>query len=341
MGKMQEFGAVSAKIRAMQSHLLGEDDYRKIAGEKTFAEALAVLAEYPAYRNLISEIPPDRADRMSIEEAVRKSEYADFLKLYRFSGIREKAFLRLYASRYEAQVLKHCLRHAASGEEILARVSCPESIFSIASKADLGRLIAAGTPEEFFAAAEKSQYGAAFRKLHAEGNTKLADYEAAVDLTRYRLLWDAEKKGLKKEDGAILREIIGSEIDIQNIIWIVRMREYYSMSPEEIRKRLIPIHWKLRPALRDRLIAAPDRGAFCEVLSHSPYARLLPAGGKREISLEEMKTRAFEAVYGGSVRKNYYSIACIAAYLFRKERELEKIITALEKIRYGKGGTGS
>jgi V/A-type H+-transporting ATPase subunit C len=341
MGKLQEFGAVSTKVRAMQSRLLGEEDYRKMAGEKTFAGALGVLAEYPAYQNAIHEIPPDRADRMSIEEAIRKSEYADFLKLYRFSGIREKAFLRLYASRYEAQVLKRCLRHAVSGEEILARISCPESVFAIASKTDLDRLIAARTPEEFLDAADGSPCGPAFRKLRAEGNTRIADYESAVDLTRFRLLWDSRKNGLVKEDAAILREIIGSEIDIQNIIWILRMRKYYSMGPEEIRGRLIPIHWKLRPVLRDRLISAPDMETFREAIAHSPYAKLLPIREKREISLEEMKNRAFAAVYGGSVRKNYYSIACLAAYLFRKERELENIITVLERIRYGKGGTGS
>lgn len=341
MGKMQEFGAVTAKIRAMQSRFLTDDDYRKIAGQKTFAEALSLLEEYPEYREFLLPIPEKEADRFTIEEALRKSEYADFLKLYRFSGIREKKFLRLYASRYVAQVLKQCLRHAASGEEILARVSCPENIFGIATKMDLDRLIKARSVDEFLDAAADGPFGAAFQKLKAAGSQRIADYENAIDLTRYELLWNSEKNGLCKEDAGILREITGTEIDIQNIIWILRMREYYSMEGDAIRERLIPLHYKLRPAVRDRLIRARDAETFARELKRSKYTKLLPITEKRDLSLEEIKDRAFEVVYGGSVRKNYYSIACLAAYLFRKEREIEKIITVLEKIRYGKGGTGS
>ena len=62
--------------------------------------------------------------------------------------------------------------------------------------------------------------------------------ETALDVHYYRRLWNALLK-LKKTDRAAAERIIREEIALRNAAWALRLRTYYGMNAEEVRRRLV------------------------------------------------------------------------------------------------------
>ena len=52
-------------------------------------------------------------------------------------------------------------------------------------------------------------------------------------------------------------------------------------------------------------------------------------------NLERVGSMIQENVHRALMRQNPYSAACLEVYLYRKEQEVHRIITAMECVRYG------
>lgn len=84
---------------------------------------------------------------------------------------------------------------------------------------------------------------------------------SGLDQRYYRGLWDAMGKLVKKDRTAI-EGILREEISLQNAAWALRLRTYYRMDADSIRKRLISIE-------------APDAGPSVEALALSSLSLAL------------------------------------------------------------------
>ena len=58
---------------------------------------------------------------------------------------------------------------------------------------------------------------------------------------------------------------------------------------------------------------------------------------KEDISLEESTGQILYKMFQVAARRNPYSVAIVANYLYRKELEVENIVTAIEAVRYHVG----
>ena len=55
--------------------------------------------------------------------------------------------------------------------------------------------------------------------------------------------------------------------------------------------------------------------------------------------MEGLSREIIDRVYQVTSRREPYSIAALNSYLYFKEREIERIITTIERIRYGVAAT--
>ncbi|OYO88499.1 hypothetical protein CG709_13840, partial [Lachnotalea glycerini] len=110
MYKLLSYSGVTTKIRAMESNLLTEDDYRELASLKSVSEAAVFLRNKSAYRNLFADVDETRLHRGQIERLLKLSLYRDFTNIYKFSNPEQRKFLMFYFMRYEASILKTCMR---------------------------------------------------------------------------------------------------------------------------------------------------------------------------------------------------------------------------------------
>jgi len=65
----------------------------------------------------------------------------------------------------------------------------------------------------------------------------------AIDKAYFELLW-RRVQALRRDDRAVAREIVGTELDIHNIFAVMRLRLNYDLPPEEV-LALLPVHGRL------------------------------------------------------------------------------------------------
>lgn len=329
------YSGITTKVRAMESRLLKQEQFQELAEQEDVRSAADYLKEQPAYGEVFDGLDDTKLHRAYIEQILTQSEYRDFTRLYRFSGVKQRKFLDLYFKHYEVEVIKKLLRHVLGGREGQPDLSMFQEFFEKHSNLDLGMLCKAKNFSEFTEVLEGTVYGELLEQMQENGQPGLFDCELKLDLFYFQSLWKLRGKILSKAEQKILDGCFGSRLDLLNIQWIYRARSFYRLSPAEIYALLIPVHYRLRADKVKRLVEAEDDAKFFAVLKETPYGMQedIQAGKMPDIQL--LSNQMLNQIYGKTGRRYPHSPAVLDSYLYRKELEMRKIITTLEGIRYG------
>lgn len=331
------YSGISAKVRAMKSHLISDRQFREMAGLEDVRSAADYLKNQPAYVDIFSNLDDSKLHRSYLEQLLILSTYRDFTKLYCFSNLAQRRFLDLYFRHYEITLIKRCLRNVLSNTHGDLNLSVYHAFFERHSQIDIVRLSQAETMADFLSALDGSVYGAAFGGLSENPQPTLFDYEMRLDLLYFRSLWRIEKKTLNKKEQKILEQSFGCQLDLINIQWIYRSLKYYSLSAADIFALLIPVNYKLKRNEIQQMAEAATLEDFYGVLKGTCYGTLSPAALAKSPDPDALYEQVMDKIYAGNSRKYPYSIAVLAGYLHFKEAEQRKIITTIEGIRYGLG----
>ena len=329
------YSGITTKVRAMESRLLKPEQFRELAEQEDVRSAADYLKEQPAYAEVFDGLDDTKLHRGYIEQILTQSEYQDFTRLYRFSSMKQRKFLDLYFKHYEVEVIKKLLRHMLGGREGQTDLSMFQGFFEKHSELDLETLCRAKNFSEFTEALEGTVYGKLLSQMQEKGQTGLFDCELKLDLFYFQLLWKLRNKLLSKTERKILDDCFGSRLDLLNIQWICRARSFYRLSQAEIYALLIPVHYRLRADKVKLLVEAEDDAKFFAVLRKTPYGKQeeLQTGQMPDIQL--LSNQMLNRIYGRTGHRYPHSPAVLDSYLYRKELEMRKIVTALEGIRYG------
>ncbi len=135
-----------------------------------------------------------------------------------------------------------------------------------------------------------------------------------------------------KQYNASLTDMLGKQIDLNNIVWIYRMKKQGEFSPEQIREILIHAHDKLSKIEMEKLLQASNENEFCGILKQTFYAKYVnfsELGG-----LEEKIDRYLYHLYQKYFRNNIFDIGAVYAYMSMIEKENNDIMNIVEGIRY-------
>ena len=329
------YSGITTKVRAMESRLLKPEQFQELAEQEDVRSAADYLKEQPAYAEVFEGLDDTKLHRGYMEQILTQSEYRDFTRLYRFSGVKQRRFLDLYFKHYEVEVIKKLLRHVLGGREGKPDLSMFQDFFEKHSDLNLELLCRAKNFSEFTEALEGTVYGELLKQMQENGQPGLFDCELKLDLFYFRSLWKLRSKILSKEEQKILDACFGSRLDLLNIQWICRARNFYRLSPAEIYALLIPVHYRLRADKVKQLVEAEDEAKFYEVLKETPYGRQEELQTGRTPDIQLLSNQMLNRIYGKTGHRYPHSPAVLDSYLYRKELEMRKIITALEGIRYG------
>ena len=329
------YSGITTKVRAMESRLLKPEQFRELAEQEDVRSAADYLKEQPAYAEVFDGLDDTKLHRGYIEQILTQSEYRDFTRLYRFSSMKQRKFLDLYFKHYEVEVIKKLLRHMLGGREGQTDLSMFQGFFEKHSELDLETLCRAKNFSEFTEALEGTVYGKLLSQMQEKGQTGLFDCELKLDLFYFQLLWKLRNKLLSKTERKILDDCFGSRLALLNIQWICRARSFYRLSQAEIYALLIPVHYRLRADKVKLLVEAEDDAKFFAVLRETPYGKQeeLQTGQMPDIQL--LSNQMLNRIYGRTGHRYPHSPAVLDSYLYRKELEMRKIVTAIEGIRYG------
>ena len=126
-----------------------------------------------------------------------------------------------------------------------------------------------------------------------------------------------------------LRYIKGTEIDLQNILRIYRLKRYYP--EEEVFAHLIPVCYKLSKAMIKQMAESPGAAEFIVAVKHSPYAHI--SFENIELSIAQEMRR----VNSRATKRYPRSVAGLMAYLFTKKLEMRNLTAKEEATKHERG----
>lgn len=333
MGNLMLYSGIVTKIRAMQSRLLTEKDFGDIAGFKNVPEVIEYLKARPGYAEYIGEMDDSLYHRGNVEKVLYQSLFDDYSRIFRFAGIQQKKFLKLYWKRYEVDLINYCLRIVFNHYAAPFDLEYKKRFFDRYSDISIDKLITSVNINELVDNLRGTEYYGALSRIRESEEATLFDYDLALDLYYFSVMWRKERKLLAGHEKEMFLKDFGTKIDLLNLQWIYRAKKYYHMVPPDIYALTIPYHYRIRADEFKALVDTPTVEEFGHRVAQSYYAKRYHVGDPGTI--ERRYKDILKHLYLIDRRKDPYSIATVNAYLFLKEDEIDKLTTVLECIRYG------
>lgn len=332
MSGLLAYSGLTTKMRAMQSRFLNNSDFRELVELESVPQAVSYLKQMPSYEPIFGSEDENQLHRRTIERMLRQSIYRDFTKLYRFSNVEQRRFLSLYFKRYEVTIIKECLTNLFDHRNTSINLSAFEEFFEQHSRLNLSLMTASKTIDEFVEALRCTDYFSSFSRLLTLASPTLFDYEMTLDLYYFSEIWKMKNKLFSGNDLKELTIAYGSKFDMLNLQWIYRAKCYYHMSAAEIYALLIPCRYRLRTDEIRSMVESEHQSSLTGLIQQTYYGRKYQDFSIE--TLESMYASIMKHVLSGESRKNPYSVASIYSYLYHKEHEVNRIIIALECVRY-------
>ena len=144
-----------------------------------------------------------------------------------------------------------------------------------------------------------------------------------VDIELWKKLYETSKNNRK------LKELVGTEIDVMNLLWIFRSKKFFDYSSEEIKEILIPIYYRLSPKEINRLLDVNYNEFFSEI-NNTQYGDIIQSETNIYYDFGEYQYKKCIHIF----RESSFDISIVIAYFYLLEFEIRNIINIIESIRY-------
>lgn len=334
MNNVISYSGISAKVRAMQSELLREEDFRKLAEIRLPIQKAEFLSGFKPYAELFRNVGEVDLHRMGLERRLWLSVYRDYDKLFRFANAQQRAFLQLYFAHFEVSMVRECLQSVLSGNPQRFRFTLYESYIHKYARIDLIRLAQCKSIEEFIEALSGTAYYSILKRLFDSGKATAVDYETAINMRYFSTMWRMKGKVLTKREEETIEKTFGCEIDLLNMSWIHRAKKYFAVQAEELYSLLIPIRYRLTADEIRRMAEAGSMEEFLEIERSTRYGAKVMGYIEQGLSTGAAFTELVDHIYRSEARKSPYSVAPLHTYFHLKEKEISRIIYTVESTHY-------
>ena len=300
------YGALSAKVRALYGKRLRSDDFARLAARRSEAEILDELRQHPGWSRALALVPPGAwgyVGRVEVERALQEE-------------------LRL-----EYQSLAY----------YVPREAPPPPRIALHSRLDEAAAAACTTYDQLTEAARDTIYYSALRQLRPPRTDELPDFTRADAVLRtayYAHLLRIVRSQYQGRTQKVLLRAIGEQIDLLNILHILRLKTYFPQtSREDYAGVLFPFQYRLTMDFLRRLCEAPGAEGAYGLLRESPYGDCFD-----ETAVDAVEEYYQRAVFRFNKRQLSAvppSIYTAIAYLELKELELGVLVNVIESVKYG------
>ena len=246
------YAAISTRVRAMYADLLTPQDITRLSESPDFPSLVAALKNTP-YGKYLSGLKESDLTPRRVVFAIKSRLSDSFYSVVQQAPDQTRSLVKQLYRYFEVGNLKAVLRSiqtvSAWNPEVQTWDRVREVLFPFGSFSTIpaqamvesGNVAAAvdllkGTPYE-------STMSFAMKRYSAEQN--LFPLEVALDLDYWRALWSATKR-LSGKDQEVGVKIIGSLLDMNNLMWVIRYKVYHKLSEEELINYTLPIGYRVK-----------------------------------------------------------------------------------------------
>lgn len=329
--KLLSYSGITAKVKAMQSDLLKNEDYQKISNMESIIDFINYLKTNSTYNTALKGYEETNLHRGQIEHLISNSLYESYSRIYLFSNQEQRRTLTFLSLRFEVNIIKSCLQHIFN-PEYTYQGSGFDSIFSKKHSINLEQLSTSKTIDEYISILKNTEYYDCLRAIQNSSNATLFDYEMQLDIYYFKKAWKLKEKYLHGDNKKAYTEVLGKKIDLLNVLWIYRCKKYYDIDPTQIYSYIIPVNFKLKKKEITSLIEANSIEELLNIFNKTYYVRTY--GMEETTSFERFYKNLMLKIYNLNKQKYPHSMAPVQQFLFQKETEIDNLTTILECIRY-------
>ena len=320
MSGLYKNGAIAAKLLAKKGRLLNDEQYGELCSLDSVSAIAGYLSKTEGYSKFIKDYQ-EGIHRDKLEDLIYLSLLDDFESLYSFSKSSVRDFLLLYYLKREIWIIKSAMYAVANKEESI-HLSLPAHHQNI----DINAIENAKSIDELASNLKNTPY----YKMISEGGS-IFEIETKLDKYYFDKMFEALYNA-DEDERAAAEELIGSEADATNILWIYRAKKYYNMSPERIKQTIINHFYRLKEEQVLILAEAATAEDVVILTEKSHYRNILT--DKVQETGNGLST--YLLFVNRKVLKKYpYCAVSTLAYIHIKRIEIQNITTIIECVRYG------
>ncbi len=244
-GGVSGYAAISARVRAMYSSLLTSQDFARLSDSPDFPTLVTQL-KTTAYGPYLESLKDKDLTPQKVELQIEGRLADSYTSVIAMAPQNAKSLLRQLYRYFEVDNLKAVLRGILSDPnwERISQVLFPMGSMSVVPAQAMIEAGSIGTAIELLQGTPYYEtLSFAMKRYSSEQN--LFPLEVALDLYYWRQLW-MEAKKLQGQDRQQALRIIGSLMDVNNLMWVIRYKVYYQLSEEEIINYTLPFGYHVR-----------------------------------------------------------------------------------------------
>ena len=324
---MRGYAFLHGRLGALKAELLRQSHWDRLSEARGFPEQQRLLLA-TSYRPWVAETLDGTL--RSLGGALHRSAHA-----VEWSVPPEAAdFIRAWARRDLLRNLKTILKGKALGrteEEIRAELLDVET----SPQLPITALLRAPSVESVLDLLENTEVGhwtSEARRIY-ERDPTLFGLEAALDRLYYPEL-RARIERLKPWD-RVVESLVGDEIDQVNLMWLLRYRLNYRLSPAETYYLLVPVTGRVAAEELKRLVRQETIAGVAGQLAEQPFGALISrchAVWQVEVALWRYRARNARRL----IRDAAFTLGEGLALLVLREIEIRDLLAVLEGVRFGR-----
>lgn len=343
-GSLSKYSFINAKLRARISNIVPDETFRRLAAAPSLEAALALLRETPFAG--LEEIYSTTGDLRTAELELLKAEIRLFQDIKQYVHHDSMELVDALLSQFEIENLKNAIRvffdrkiRGRPAEGSIHYILYDRILHDI----PIDIIVNAENLDEVAGVCERTPYGAIIREYSrtVELESSLFRMEIAFDHFYYNNLLTAIDK-LDRRDREIALRLVGVEIDIQNISWIIRFKDFYDLPLDAVLAAIIPGGGTLDRAAIAELYGAQNVTSVLQGVVRSRYpglSALVSAKAADATSrllfiqqmLNEIMMHEVQRILVGYP----FTVGIILAYFILKRSELRRIRVILNTKQYG------
>ncbi len=325
------YAAISARVRAMYSSLLSPQDFARLSDSPDLPSLIAQL-KTTAYGPYLESLKEKDITPQKVEFQIRKRLADSYESVVQMAPQHAKPILKQLYRYFEVDNIKAILRGITSDPN-WERIQ--EVLFPIRSMSVLPAqaMVESGSVGSAIELLQGTPYyetlSFAMKRYSTEQN--LFPLEVALDLYYWRQLWSEAKK-LQGQDRQQALRIIGSLMDVNNLMWVIRYKVYYQLSEEEIINYTLPFGYRVRDEDVRSIAAGADLGTVVgRVFPGIPDLNALlenPRVGLPQLEII-LKRRLMEQCLSAFIG-NPFHIGVPLAFLILSQLEIDDLTVLIE-----------
>ena len=311
---------LNAKLKGMYEKRISKSDLEVLVKQNNLKNAILLLkSKYDIFKNSDENI-----DRLEIESLLEKDQINNILKIKKLLNKKDTEIFEMFLLQYEIKCVKSIFRKLFSNDKTDDIVIQKVKMWTVTLFSDIKGIETVQNFYEFFEAVKRMKYNKILKKYQEQDNINVFEVENEIDKLYFETLYDMIKNEVNS------KKIIGSEIDLLNVLWIFRIKKYYNFENEKINQILIKRYYKLKPNTMKKIEQTNTFEEIKEIMKDTVYKDVF----FDENNLEENIDKYLYEINKKIFRNDMTSIAYVLAYVNMIDYENKDIINTIEGIRY-------